>query len=78
MFRLAVLNPLQLLEVRLAVVPGAGRDVRIQNHATVGGDTLMDLVLELSRRASPANAAELSASSSIIAKTAPTHNTPRM
>ena len=43
-------HPLDLLQVRLIVVSGSGRHLRIQDDPTVGIDRLMDFVFELPRR----------------------------
>jgi len=42
-----IFDSLELREVGLIVVPGSGRDFRIQDDPTVGVDRLMDFILEL-------------------------------
>ena len=44
----SLLDSLELLQIGLVVVPGCGRDMRVQNDAAVGIDALMHFVLELS------------------------------
>jgi len=46
----SISDPPDLLQIRLIILSGTGRDLRIQDHPTIGIDRLMDFVFELQRR----------------------------